>query len=175
MKKIQRLVDSCTPIHPSSIIEIPETVREVLPEGFPKIVTLCGSTRFKEEYLKANFQLTMSGVIVLSVGWFSHADDNFYSPSEEEKYNLDQLHFRKIDISDGIYVVNPSIPTCILCKKPCESSYHAVGASGYSNSKCCNAEVNCKPYIGSSTRNEIEYALKNGKTVDYLNPPVLGG
>ncbi len=72
----------------------------------PEVVTLCGSTKFKDQFIEANFKLTMAGVVVLSVGWFSHADGVQYTPTPAEKERLDWLHLRKIDMSDAIYVVN---------------------------------------------------------------------
>ena len=70
----------------------------------PLIVTLCGSTRFKQAFLDANFNETMAGNIVLSVGCFGHADH--VSLTEKEKRMLDTLHKRKIDMSDEILVLN---------------------------------------------------------------------
>lgn len=75
-------------------------------ERAPKVVCLCGSTKFKEEFVKANFDETMKGNVVLSVGWFSHADAEIYTPTDEEKAALDELHKRKIDMADEILVVN---------------------------------------------------------------------
>lgn len=106
----------------------------------PRIITLCGSTRFPDAFALANMHLSMRGHIVISVGLHGHADDprgaRFLAADGDEataeKQALDQLHFRKIDLSDGIFVVN-------------------VGG-----------------YIGSSTRREIEYAKQNGKTVEYM-------
>lgn len=72
----------------------------------PIIVCLCGSTKFKKEFVKANFIETMQGKIVLSVGWFSHADKEVYNPTKEEKSDLDELHFRKIDLSDEVFILN---------------------------------------------------------------------
>lgn len=73
----------------------------------PKIVCLCGSTKFKDEFMQANYEETMKGNIVLSVGFFMHADAATKpSLSVEEKRALDQLHFRKIDLSDEILVIN---------------------------------------------------------------------
>ena len=40
-----------------------------------KIVTLCGSTRFKEQYLETQKRLTLEGCIVISVGLFGHSGD----------------------------------------------------------------------------------------------------
>lgn len=72
----------------------------------PKIVCLIGSTRFKEEYIKANFQETMRGKIVLTCGWFSHADGNIYQPTDLEKMQLDILHLRKIELADEVLVIS---------------------------------------------------------------------
>ena len=41
-----------------------------------KIITLCGSTRFKNEFMEANKRLTLEGNIVISVGLFGHAGDS---------------------------------------------------------------------------------------------------
>ena len=42
--------------------------------GYP-IVTLCGSTRFKEQFMDAQKRLTLEGNIVISVGLFGHSGD----------------------------------------------------------------------------------------------------
>lgn len=106
--------------------------------GQYKIITLCGSTRFKEEFLKAQKDLTLKGNIVISVGLFGHSGDNevWEGMSEDTltktKIMLDDMHKRKIDLSDEIFVINP------------------------------------KGYIGKSTLSEIEYAKETGKTITYL-------
>ena len=69
-----------------------------------KIITLCGSTKFKNIFLKINKKLTLQGNIVLMPGFFGHADNEF--PDEKVKQKLDELHFRKIDLSNGIYVID---------------------------------------------------------------------
>lgn len=97
------------------------------------VITLCGSTRFKEQFMAVQKQLTLEGNIVISVGLFGHSgDDEVWTPGMKEM--LDNMHKRKIDMADAIYVIN-------------------VGG-----------------YIGESTRSEIEYALRNGKKVYYLEP-----
>ena len=73
---------------------------------FPRIICLCGSTKFKQEFIDANFFLTMKGNIILTVGWFGHADGEVYTPTEKEKKALDQLHMRKIDLADKVLVIN---------------------------------------------------------------------
>jgi hypothetical protein len=72
----------------------------------PKVVCLCGSTRFKQEFIRANFEKTQAGEIVLTVGWFSHADSEIYYPTDDEKRALDDLHKRKIDLADYVFVID---------------------------------------------------------------------
>ena len=101
--------------------------------GNYKVITLCGSTKFKEEFIKAQKELTLQGNIVISVGLFGHADGDYQTVlTENIKVMLDDMHKRKIDMADEIFVINKG------------------------------------EYIGSSTKGEIEYALKTGKPVNYL-------
>ena len=98
------------------------------------VITLCGSTRFKDAFMEAQKRLTLEGNIVISVGLFGHSgDDEVWDPGMKEM--LDNMHKRKIDMADAIYVINV---------------------------------INVGGYIGESTRSEIEYALRNGKKVNYL-------
>lgn len=106
--------------------------------GNYRVVTLCGSTRFKDEFFKVQKELTLKGYIVISVGLFGHSGDNEVWENMDEgtltktKEMLDDMHKRKIDMADEIFVIN-------------------VGG-----------------YIGDSTKSEIEYAKKNGKKINYL-------
>jgi hypothetical protein len=70
-----------------------------------KIITLCGSTKFRDEFLAEQKRLTLEGYIVISVGLFGHAGDNEVW-SEGTKKMLDEMHKRKIDLSDEIFVIN---------------------------------------------------------------------
>jgi len=72
--------------------------------GF-KIITLCGSTRFKDEFLEAQKRLTLEGNIVISVGLFGHSGDDLVW-TEGVKDMLDRQHLAKIDLADEIYVIN---------------------------------------------------------------------
>ena len=99
--------------------------------GKYKVITLCGSTKFKDEFLKEQKRLTLEGNIVISVGLFGHSGDN-EAYNENTKAMLDDMHKRKIDMADEIFVVNKN------------------------------------GYIGSSTKSEIEYAIKTNKKVNYL-------
>ena len=72
--------------------------------GF-KVITLCGSTRFKEEFLEAQKRLTLEGNIVISVGLFGHSGDDVVW-TEGVKDMLDRQHLAKIDLADEIFVIN---------------------------------------------------------------------
>jgi hypothetical protein len=72
---------------------------------FPKIICLCGSTRFKAKFNEVNLKLTLAGYIVLSVGSFTHSDTEL-NISEEQKVKLDYLHKRKIDLADAVVILN---------------------------------------------------------------------
>lgn len=107
-------------------------------QGKYKVITLCGSTRFKDAFIEAQKRLTLEGNIVISVGLFGHSGDNEVWEGMDEytltrtKIMLDDMHKRKIDMADEIYVIN-------------------VGG-----------------YIGESTKSEVAYALEHGKPVRYL-------
>jgi hypothetical protein len=70
-----------------------------------KIITLCGSTKFKNKFEEITEKETLKGNIVLSVGVFGHISD--LNLTLETKSDLDKLHFKKIDISSEILVINP--------------------------------------------------------------------
>lgn len=71
-----------------------------------KVVTLCGSTRFKDEFFRVQKELTLQGCIVISVGLFGHSGDTQVW-KEGVKEMLDDMHKRKIDMAQEIYVINP--------------------------------------------------------------------
>lgn len=106
----------------------------------PIIVCLCGSTKFYEEFQKANFRETMAGKIVLTVGFYPRAEFSKKAHGEdvgitaEEKIALDELHKRKIDLADEILVLNKN------------------------------------GYVGDSTKSEIDYAIRHSKSIRWLEP-----
>ena len=133
-----------------------------------EIITLCGSTKFMEEYIAEQKRLSLDGNIVISVGLFGHDLANrcrycgepqdtirhtsrasnwpSYHPFEPEfdmtsdaKVMLDELHKRKIDLADRIHVINVD------------------------------------GYIGRSTLGEIAYAVQLRKAITYLEPDVRPG
>lgn len=67
-------------------------------------ITLCGSTKFKKEFEAINRQLSLEGNVVYSVAFFGHADK--VPLTAEQKILLDDVHKRKIDNSDGIFVID---------------------------------------------------------------------
>ena len=73
--------------------------------GKYKVITLCGSTRFKDEFMQAQKQLTLEGNIVISVGLFGHSGDGEVW-TDGTKEMLDDMHKRKIDMADEIFVIN---------------------------------------------------------------------
>ncbi len=74
----------------------------------PKVVTLCGSTRFKSEFLETAKSETLEGRIVLMPNVFGHSGDLHPEDfvSGKTKVSLDELHWHKIDLSDEILVLN---------------------------------------------------------------------
>lgn len=73
--------------------------------GKYKVITLCGSTRFKDEFMEAQKRLTLEGNIVISVGLFGHSgDDEVWTEGTKEM--LDDMHKRKIDMADEIFIIN---------------------------------------------------------------------
>lgn len=73
--------------------------------GKYKVITLCGSTKFKDEFIREQKRLTLEGNIIISVGLFGHSGDNEVW-TEDTKEMLDDMHKRKIDMSDEIFVIN---------------------------------------------------------------------
>ena len=73
--------------------------------GKYRVITLCGSTRFKDAFMETQKRLTLDGNIVISVGLFGHSVDNEVW-TEGTKEMLDDMHKRKIDMADEIYVIN---------------------------------------------------------------------
>lgn len=113
-------------------------------QGKYPVVTLCGSTRFKDEFYEAQKRLTLEGNIVISVDPFGHAGkQEVWDGMDEDtlskwfcvktKEMIDDMHKRKIDMADSSYVINGG------------------------------------GYIGESTRSEINYAEKTGKRCIILN------
>lgn len=77
----------------------------------PTITVLCGSTRFSEAFQEQNLRLTMAGHIVLSIGCDTRSDHELWRDLDQDaidrlKADLDELHKRKIDLADEVFVLN---------------------------------------------------------------------
>lgn len=73
--------------------------------GKYKVITLCGSTKFKDDFIREQKRLSLEGNIVISVGMFGHSGDGEVW-NDGIKEMLDDMHKRKIDMSDEIFVIN---------------------------------------------------------------------
>lgn len=108
----------------------------------PKIICLCGSSRFIEHFAILAWEFEKGGAIVLGLHYLppSYAENkhpgkdvsSHMAEHEGVKEKMDELHFRKIDLADEVFVLN-------------------VGG-----------------YIGNSTSREIKYAISKKKPVLYL-------
>jgi hypothetical protein len=106
----------------------------------PRIVCLCGSTRFYDAFQAANYERTMAGEIVLSVGFYPHAKAEHghgegVGHDSAEKVSLDELHKRKVDLADYVLVVSDETG-----------------------------------YFGESTAGEIAYAVAQDKPIRFAEP-----
>jgi hypothetical protein len=75
----------------------------------PRVVCLCGSTKFMEAWQAANLSETLAGRIVLSIGCNTKSDADLQRMGEltaEKKAELDELHKRKIDLADECLFLN---------------------------------------------------------------------
>ena len=77
-----------------------------------KVICLCGSTRFTEEMLIVQWNFTKQGHVVLS--WCAlpdnymkvHKDKAHVGDQEGVKEIVDEVHKRKIDLADEVFVIN---------------------------------------------------------------------
>lgn len=67
------------------------------------IITLCGSIKFKTEFMKVQEALTLDGNIVLTPNFFYNFEEEI---NIETRKMLDEMHRQKIDMSNEIYVIN---------------------------------------------------------------------
>lgn len=74
----------------------------------PPIVTLCGSTRFVDDFNHWRKHFTLLGLIVLTIEIVTSQsrEDDPQHASPVDKLRLDFLHMRKIDLSDFVFIIN---------------------------------------------------------------------
>lgn len=109
----------------------------------PKIVVLCGSSRFVDVMAVCAWLLERDeGAIAMGLHllpvWYLDVPADHLAEHEGVADQMDKLHLRKIDLADEIFVVN----------------------------------VN--HYIGDSTTNETQYALKNNKPIRWFTEDPIG-
>ncbi|OLZ72604.1 hypothetical protein AVW11_03865 [Streptomyces amritsarensis] len=105
--------------------------------AIPRIVCICGSTRFMALMAEAAWRETTEGKIVVKPEVdMKGAHPLWADPAEAEslKTVLDELHRAKLRLADEVLVVGP--------------------------------------YIGDSTRAEIHYARRLGRSVRFTHPEV---
>ncbi|KKN77910.1 hypothetical protein LCGC14_0354750 [marine sediment metagenome] len=108
----------------------------------PKVVVMCGSSRFTAimavcEWIIERDELAVTMGLNLLPWWYDPALTDHLAEHEGCADAMDELHLRKIDLADEIFVID--------------------------------ADVDDKPYIGSSTANEIRYAERRGLPVRRLS------
>ena len=69
-----------------------------------RVITLCGSTKFRAAFEEWNARLTMEGHLVFSVGVFRHDGSTTLTPEQEK--TLEDVHMEKISLSDEIFVLD---------------------------------------------------------------------
>jgi hypothetical protein len=109
----------------------------------PKVVVLCGSSRFVQEmavcaWLLERDEHAIAMGLHLLPWWYPSVPENHLAEHEGVQPQMDELHLRKIDLADEIFVVNRG------------------------------------DYIGSSTHNEVRYAIDSGKPVRWYNRDPVG-
>lgn len=110
-----------------------------------KVICLCGSTSFTDEMLVLQWELTKQGYVVLSwcalpESYFQGEDKAHIGDQEGVKEIVDEVHMRKIDLADEIIVIRAGKATDGLT------------------------------HIGESTYNEISYAWRQGKPIEFSPP-----
>jgi len=68
-------------------------------------VCLCGSTRFKRDFDKANRALTLQGLSVITISFAAEKDETGLEKEPAAKELLDLVHLNKILRSDAVLVV----------------------------------------------------------------------
>lgn len=106
--QVERFIKIAGTLRPGALVDRCEN-EAIRAQNFidtiPKIVCLCGSGRFRDAFEQAEFDETLSGKIVLTIG--CNTKDIARTPDlEHHKPMLDDLHKRKIDLADEVLVLN---------------------------------------------------------------------
>ena len=78
------------------------------PKARPKIICLCGSTRFVDTFNEYSKKFTLEGKIVVSIELVlpQNTREDPQHSDYKVKQMLDELHLRKIDLADEVFVIN---------------------------------------------------------------------
>lgn len=68
-----------------------------------KIITICGSMKFKKEIMEKTRELALNGNCILTPIYPTKENETL---TQEQKENLIKEHFKKIELSDAILVLN---------------------------------------------------------------------
>ncbi len=92
----------------NAVVRLPVLDNDKLPffqeKSNRKIVCLCGSTKFKADFERADREETAKGNIVLTVAMFGHLEG--LDMDSEEKKTFDAVHYDKIKLADEVLVIN---------------------------------------------------------------------
>ena len=80
----------------------PQAIIKHIPHTYP-IVCLCGSTKFKDDFVYWSKWFTLEGCIVVMPMIFGHAGDQITTIQKQE---LDNLHKAKIKMADIVFIIN---------------------------------------------------------------------
>ncbi|MGM0125338.1 hypothetical protein IGI37_002736 [Enterococcus sp. AZ194] len=69
-----------------------------------EVITLCGSIKFEQTFKKVEMTLSQKGLVILSPVFFELGDKP--KLTDEEKEILGAVHLKKIDLADGIFVID---------------------------------------------------------------------
>lgn len=69
-----------------------------------KIITVCGSLKFKEEMMKISVEMELQGNCVITPIYPTNPDKDAYT--DEQVIVLNEMHKEKIKLSDAILVVD---------------------------------------------------------------------
>ena len=72
-----------------------------------KIITVCGSYKFKKEMTEITEKMTLKGNCMITPNELAKTDKEAYT--KEEILMIDKMHKEKIKISDAILVVNVNV------------------------------------------------------------------
>lgn len=106
-KKILLSTESDAEVAISSIDSLSTWFRAEEESNRYKVITLCGSHKFKDMFSIIKRQLTMQGYIVIDPYVFDQEEERDSQFVRDNEYMLITAHEKRILMSDGIYVINP--------------------------------------------------------------------